>query len=81
MGPTIALGLAGLLMAALLFHQLGRAVSDAPEQGTEEVARSRVWELKCSSCSAFLVNMLPLTAIKIVVTVWQMISQVCTIYV
>lgn len=75
-GLTIALGLAGLLVAAQLFYYLGRVMSNDLDEGTEEVARNKGWGQKFSACSSLLVNMLPLTAIKIVVTVWQIISQV-----
>lgn len=72
----VALGLAGLLVAAQLFHYLGRKVSDVPDYGAEDVTRRRLCKHKISFCSALLVNTLPLTAIKIVLTVWQILSQV-----
>lgn len=80
MGLMIALGLVGLVMVAQLFYYLGRVISESPNQGTDDVARDSVWERSSSSCSASLGSTLPLTAIKIVLTVWQIISQVWWFY-
>lgn len=63
------------MVAALLFARLGCVVQDATGENTGEERRS--WVGRCWSCGGCLVNVLPLRAIKIVVTVWQIISQVC----
>ena len=70
---AVAVGLAVLLFAALLVSRLGNVAHSRTEEGIE-MDRS-LWN-KCWSCGAFLVNMLPSVAIKIVVTVWQIVSQV-----
>lgn len=71
----MALGLTVLIFAALLVSRLRIVVHNRTEEGME-TDRS-LWKKKCWSCGACLVNMLPLVAIKMVVTVWQIISQVC----
>ena len=73
MGLAVAVGLAVLLFAALLISRLGNVAHSRTEQGIE-MDRS-LWN-KCWSCGALLVNMLPSVAVKIVVTVWQIVSQV-----
>lgn len=73
-GITIAVALTALLVAALLFGHLGHVVHD--EAGEEREAARGVWGKKWWSCLFSLGNMLPLTAIKIVVTVWQILYQV-----
>ena len=70
----MALGLAVLMFAALLVSRLGIVGHNRTEEGME-TDRS-LWKKKCSSCGACLVNMLPFVAIKIVLTVWQIISKV-----
>lgn len=74
MGRAIAAGFAVLLVAALLFAYLGRVVRDG--DGEDTAAARRSWRQKCCSCQSCLVKVLPLRAIKIVVIVWQIISQV-----
>lgn len=67
-----------LPLVILIFMHLGSVVDEGEEKGAEqnvEVAH-RAWKQKCWSCRSALVNMVPLTSIKIVVTVWQIISQV-----
>ena len=71
---AVAVGLAVLLFAAMLLSRLGSVVHNQTNEGIE-MDRSLCKE-KCWSCGASLVNMLPLMAIKIVVTVWQIVSQV-----
>lgn len=75
MALVVAMGLVVLLLAVLLLSYLGRAEKPAAEENPE--IAQRVWNLKRWFCRSSLGNMLPLTAIKIVVTVWQIISQVC----
>ena len=64
--------IAVFLLAALVLVHLGSVV----RYNNGKMAQSS-WKQKCSSCRASLVQMIPFTAIKIVVTVWQIISQVC----
>ena len=64
--------IAVLLLATLVIAHIGSVVHD---ESVERVQSS--WKQKCSSSRAALVEMVPFTAIKILVTVWQIISQVC----
>ena len=73
MGLAVAVGLAVLLFAALLVSRLGSVAHSRTEEG---MGIDRTFWNKCWSCGAFLVNTLPSVAIKIVVTVWQIVSQV-----
>lgn len=74
LGFTIFLSLSFIVIVGLLFSHLRSVVHEGSEQDTG-VARG-FWRQKHWYCQTFLVKMLPLTAIKIVVTVWQIISQV-----
>ena len=50
-------------------------VDDGPEGGTgvqDDVAKP-----KCAACQDFVVKVIPLSTIKIVVVVWQIVYQVC----
>lgn len=75
LGFTIFLSLVMVVMARLLFSHLRSVAQERTEEDTD-VARG-FWRQKYWYCQTFLVKMLPLTAIKIVITVWQIISQVC----
>ena len=75
-GLSVAVGSAVLLFGALLASHLGSVVQDGTGEGMDMT--QILWKQKCGSCGASAVKMLPLTAIKIVVTVWQIIAQVCT---
>ena len=70
----MAVVLALLLSAGLLFSYLWNGVHDNTTEGVE-IGRCS-WKTKYRSLRASVVNILPLRAIKIVVTVWQIISQV-----
>lgn len=72
---SVAVGLAVTLFAALLVSFLGSVVRDGAEEdmGIDQ----SFWKKKCGSCRPSVVNVLPVRAIKIVATVWQIISQVC----
>ena len=61
-----------LLFTTFVFVYLGSVV---PDEGVEMGQSS--WMRKCTSCRASIAEIVPSTAIKIVVTVWQIISQVC----
>ncbi|MEP2386936.1 hypothetical protein [Hyphomonas sp.] len=74
MGIAVGVGLAALLLTALLCSHLGNVVKDREEE-EEEVSGGFRTQGRLD-CQTFLVKMLPLTAIKIFVTVWQIISQV-----
>ena len=67
-----AIVVAMLLLTTFVFLHLGSVV---PDENAEVVQSS--WKRKCSSCRASIAQIVPFTAIKIVVTVWQIISQVC----
>ena len=62
-----------LLFATFVFVHLGSVV---PDESVEMGQSSRM--RKYSSCRASIAQIVPFTAIKIVVTVWQIISQVCS---
>lgn len=73
-GLTATVIFAAVVMLSILFTDIKTVVNENEEQGTEEVRD--FWEQRYRSCHTFLVNMLPLAAIKIVLTVWQILSQV-----
>ena len=75
MGLTGAFGLVLILLAALVIYSLGNVVRDGAGEDAER--DERWWKQRCWYCRVSLATMLPFTAIKIVVTVWQIISQVC----
>ena len=70
----MAVALAVLLFTGVLFSYLWSSVVHDGTEGGMEIGR-RLWNKRCRSSRAFLVFMLPLRAIKIVVTVWQIISR------
>ena len=72
-GLAVAVCLAVLLFTALLLSRLGSVAHDRTEEGME--IDPSLWK-KCWSCGLSLGDMLPLVAMKIVVTVWQIVSQV-----
>lgn len=74
MGLVVAVTMSVFIVSALLLSYLGRVEHDGSEQGMDTY--QSLWE-KCWSYPATLVKLLPHRAIKIVVTVWQIISQVC----
>lgn len=57
-----------LLLAAVSVSNLVRVVDGDGEDGEEG---------RCSRCYAFAVKAFPLTTVKIIVVVWQIITQVC----
>ena len=59
----------------VLLSYLGRGTDEWAE---ENVAGRNSWERLSLNCQDFLLKILPLTAIKIVVVVWQIVSQVCS---
>ena len=73
MGLAVAVCLVILLFAALLVSRLWSVAHNRTEEGMEIDQR---WWIKCWTCGSALFNMLPLVPIKIVVTVWQIVSQV-----
>ena len=65
----------GLLLAVLVWRRLGTVLDDGMEGGTgvqDDVAKP-----KCAACQDFVVKVIPLSTIKIVVVVWQIVYQVC----
>lgn len=68
-------GLAMFLLAGLLLWYMGR-VAIENSGGSMEIARGG-WGQNGRSCRSFPLKLLPVTAMKIVVTVWQIIYQVC----
>ena len=72
MALVAAIFIALLLLITIVLVHLGSVVSDE----SVEMGQSS-WMRKCLSCRASIAQFLPFTAIKIVVTVWQIISQVC----
>ena len=61
-----------ILLTTIVFGHLGSVV---PDERVEMGQSSRM--RRFSSCRASIAQIIPFTAIKIVVTVWQIISQVC----
>lgn len=81
-GLAVVMFLVVLPMAALLFSSLGSLMKEGEEEEEDEddedvKLAQRTWKQRYWSWQRLVVKMLPLTAIKIVVTVWQIISQVC----
>ena len=74
-GSVVALGLVVFLLAAFLLYHLGSVAHDGAQEGMDMAPRS--WKPKRWFCRVSSVKIVPRTAIKIVVTVWQIISQVC----
>lgn len=77
MGLSVAVGLAVSLFGALMISHLGSVAHDETEDGIGMAPSS--WRQKCWSCRESVWKMLPLTAIKIVVTVWQILTQVAAV--
>lgn len=67
--------LSALLVVVLGFSYIAGGVSGTAERDTGEFPCS-LMKNRGASCSALLVNALPFKAIKIVVTVFQIVSQV-----
>ena len=75
LGLSITAALVGLLLAVLLLRRLGTVVDHGPEGDTG--VQDDVAEPKCAACQDFVVKVIPLSTIKIVVVVWQIVYQVC----
>ena len=75
LGLSAVVGLAVLLLGALLCWRLGTVDNERKEE--HDVVPLSAWEQRRWSCQTLPVKILPLSAIKIVVTVWQIIHQVC----
>ena len=72
-GLAVAVYLASLVFTAMLALRLGSVANDRTEEDME-IDPSLL--KKCWSCGLSLGDMLPLVAMKIVVTVWQIVPQV-----
>ena len=72
-GLAVAVCLVVLLFTVMLVYRLGSVAHDRTEEAME--ISPSLWK-KCWSCGLLLGDMLPLVAMKIVVTVWQIVSQV-----
>lgn len=73
-GFTITLAVIAVLVTVMVLRRLGTVVdADRGEENdpSQGFARSR-----CASCQDLMIKVLPLSAIKIVVVVWQIIYQV-----
>lgn len=75
MGISAVVGFAVVLAAAVLLWRLGSVGMGTTGEETEVV--HSCWGQDRRSCQIFSLKPLPLTAIKIVVTVWQIVYQVC----
>lgn len=73
MGLTVAAILVVLFVVTILVVNLVRVVDAGAEN---EEGEKGFWKRKYSTCSNFLMKAFPLTAIKIVVVVWQIVTQV-----
>lgn len=69
-GTSIALLLVALVIVALVIVDLIQVVDD------NNAGAASKWEKKCTSCRDRIVNVVPLTSIKIVVVAWQIVTQV-----
>ena len=74
MGLAIAMLLAFVIVVAAVSANLMRLIDSENENDTE-IARSSL-ENRCIRLENIVVKIFPLTAVKIVVVVWQIISQV-----
>lgn len=73
-GLVVAALVVVLLAAALVLKDLGSALKDDTGEGMD--VRRGLVARKCSMFMGSLMKVLPLRAIKIVVVVWQIVSQV-----
>lgn len=65
-----------VLVAVVVIADLMRVVDERSDVG--EDGAQGVWEHRRSSCHRVLVRAFPITAIKTVVVVWQIVTQVIT---
>lgn len=71
---AVAVCLVVLLLVIVLLSYLGTVVHDGAQTGRDfDIC---LWKKKCWSCQASILKTFPLTSVKIVVTVWQIVSQV-----
>lgn len=79
-GTVIVMLLVILLMVAVTLSDLVQVMGDDEEMGTNEEARAGgSGKHVLVSCQAFVVKVFPVAAVKIVVVVWQIMTQVRTI--
>lgn len=78
-GIMVVVSSAILLIAAILISHMWSVVheKDEGEEKREEERSGSSWGRKFQNCRAMVVRVVPLTAIKIVITVWQIVYQVC----
>ena len=70
-----AIALLALVAATFLVAKLVSVVETGPPSG-EDKEQSH-WQRRCSLWQARMRKTVPLTAVKIVVVVWQIVTQVC----
>lgn len=71
----VFVGVLGLVLSYLL----AVVNVNGGDEGEQEVPRG-FWKRKSSSCYKVLLTMFPLTSIKIVVVVWQILTQVNVVW-
>lgn len=84
-GSAIGLGLVVIVLLVLMGGSFMRGLVEVVEvdgidvkHETGETERARLpWKHRRARCQAILAQVFPLATIKIVVVVWQIISQVC----
>eukprot|EP00904_Undaria_pinnatifida_P012520 jgi/Undpi1/8399/HiC_scaffold_25.g10867.m1 len=76
-GIMVVVSSAILLIAAILISHMWSVVheKDEGEEKREEERSGSSWGRKFQNCRAMVVRVVPLTAIKIVITVWQIVYQ------
>lgn len=70
---AVFIGIAAVVATTVLLSYLGKGTDEWEEENM--AGRSR-WDRLSMGCHDFLLKVFPLTAIKIVVVVWQIVSQV-----
>ena len=74
MGLAITAGVATVLVVVILLKHLSKVVDSETGEGAD--GRQGLVGRKCALFQDVLMKVLPLSAIKIVVVVWQIVSQV-----
>lgn len=73
-GLTVVLFAGPLILAAVGFSHLWSVINVGGHEEAESA--DSIWRQRRRSCRTYLVRMLPLSEVKIIVTVWQIITQV-----
>lgn len=77
LGIGAAILIVGVFVLVMVLSALVR-VEACSEQESKNAITSK-WEQKINSCRSSIAKAIPLTAIKVVLVVWQIVTQVCPI--